>query len=65
MQVIVCKVNFFFYARSSGRYKIIVGIYETIRYECEIREGMIKKEAFAKIDLSCKYYHVYLGNVSF
>lgn len=40
-------------------------IYETIGFECEIREGMIKKEAFAKIDLSCKRYHVYLENVSF
>lgn len=40
--------QFLFYARKSGRYKIIVEIYETIRYECEIREGMIRKEAFAK-----------------
>ena len=58
MQVIVCRVNFFFYARSSGRYKIIVRIYETIRYECEIREDMIRKKTFEKIDVSCKCYHV-------
>ena len=50
--------QFLFYARKAERYKIIVRIYETIGFECEIREDMFKKETFAKIDVSCKCYHV-------
>ena len=50
--------QFFFMQEIQEKNKMIVEIYESIGFECEIREDMIKKETFAKIDVSCKCYHV-------
>ena len=50
--------SIFFMQEIQEKNKMIVEIYESIGFECEIREDMFKKETFAKIDVSCKCYHV-------